>query len=401
LGQLGDGSTTDRWTPVVSGSATSWGSISMGKDYFCGVRTSDHAVWCQGYDGNGELGQHYNSEASSPTPLLPSTSSWSGGGTGYEGGCGVKTDGTLWCWGDNSDGQVGVGVTATDYDWPVQAGVASTWRSVSVGSWTVCAVRTNDSLWCWGSTTFDQTGIAGAIGDVTVPTAGPAGSWSTVSVGETHTCAITTAGALWCWGDNGDGQLGINSVIDQETPQSVTVAGVSTWGSVSAGYYSTCAVAATGASAGKLFCWGRNTDGQVGIGNTTTPQRVPVQVGSASWSEATVGRGTVCGRQTAGSIWCWGLNDYGQLGQGGTAGTPIELTSPTQVGALTSWTHVVTGWGFSCATKTDTTVWCWGRDDDGQLGGRVGTTRTTPQQVPDFVATWLDAHTSARGVLAL
>jgi alpha-tubulin suppressor-like RCC1 family protein len=222
-----------------------------------------------------------------------------------------------------------------------------------------------------------------------------------VSVGETHTCAITAAGLLSCWGDNGDGQLGINSTTDQTTPQSVTVSGVSTWGSVSVGYYSTCAVAATGANAQKLFCWGRNSNGQVGIGSTTTPQKVPVQVGSASWSEVSVGRATVCGRQTGGTIWCWGLNDYGQLGQGGTAGTPSQATSPGQVGAVSTWTHVSTGWGFACATRATGTVWCWGRDDGGELGDRGSTTSTSPQQVPGFTASWLDSHTSARAMLAI
>ncbi|MFI7587461.1 RCC1 domain-containing protein [Spongisporangium articulatum] len=398
-GQLGDGTTSDQQTPVVSGSDTTWGSISAGYNLFCGVR-DDQAVWCQGDDALGQLGQHYNTSVGSPTPVGASAMSWSTGSVGYEGGCGIAQAGTMWCWGDNTYGAAGQGDTGTDYDYPVQAGSSSAWRSVSVGTWTVCATRTDNSLWCWGTATYGQTGVSGATGSITTPTAAAAGTWSSVSVGETHTCGVRTTGALACWGDNTDGELGIGSTTDQDTPQAVTVSGVSSWASVSAGYYSTCAIAATGANAGSLYCWGKGNSGQIGNGGTSDVTS-PAKIGSATWSAVTVGRATVCGVRTAGTLWCWGLNDYGQLGQGGTAGTPASVSSPQQVGSASTWTQVSSGWGISCGTRADKSVWCWGRDDDGELGDRGSTTVTSPQQIPGFTATWLESHTSARTTLAM
>jgi alpha-tubulin suppressor-like RCC1 family protein len=396
-GQVGDGSTTDRWVPTAAGSSTAWVQISGGEAHLCGVR-SDQAIWCQGDDTYGQLGHDWNVKVSSPTPLLAPATSFSTGSAGAEGGCGVKSDGTLWCWGYNLNGTAGLGDLA-QHDYPLQSGSATSWRSVSMGTATTCAVRTDDSLWCWGNTSDAQTGVSGATGKITTPTAGPAGSWSSVSVGDTHTCGIRTTGLLYCWGDNINGQVGDASNTDRAVPVAVTASGVSTWGSVSAGYFSTCAIAATGSNAGALYCWGLDSSGQLGDGGTTA-QNAPQKIGAATWTAVAVGRATGCAVQTGGTLWCWGINDYGQLGLGGAAGAPAMSTSPQQVGVVSTWTAVGVGSGHACATRSDATVWCWGRNDTGQLGDRASTTVTSPKQVPGLGASWVEAHAAARMTLA-
>ncbi|WP_088315818.1 fibronectin type III domain-containing protein [Kineosporia sp. R_H_3] len=394
-GQLGDGTTSQRLSPVQAGSSTAWRSVSGGFSTTCGLR-SDQAVWCSGDDGSAQLGMYYNNSAGSPTPLIAPATAFTAGATGYHGGCGVRGDGTLWCWGYGFYGQVGDAATTTRYA-PVQAGAASTWRSVSAGTYAVCAVRTDDSLWCWGSTTYAQTGVSGASGTITTPTAGPAGSWSSVSVGETHTCGIKTDGTLWCWGDNLNGQVGDGTTTDRTTPVQVSATGATTWSTVSAGYFSTCGVPATGAAAGKLFCWGDNGSGRLGDG-TTTQRNAPVQIGTATWSGVSVGRAHACGVRTTGTLWCWGLGSNGQVGDG----TSTNRSAPTQVGSATTWAEVNAAYEFSCARRTDATLWCWGLNNNRMLGNRDTTNLSSPNQVPGVTVSRLgDTHASARTSVAL
>jgi alpha-tubulin suppressor-like RCC1 family protein len=399
IGQLGDGSTTDRWVPTASGTDTAWTThLAGGRDHFCVLR-SDQALWCQGSDFDDQLGHNWNDKVSSPTPVLAPSGSWSTGSVGEEGGCGIQADSTLWCWGVNSHGAAGQGDTAI-HPFPLKVGAATTWRSVSVGTTAVCAIRTDDSMWCWGNGATGQLGVAGASGDVMTPAAGPAGSWSAVSVGVGHTCGIKTNGTLWCWGSNSGGPLGTGSYTPkEETPQAVTATGVSTWASVTTGEDTSCAIAATGANAGSLYCWGWGWYGQIGNG-TYDDQYSPVRVGAATWSYVAAGTWFTCGVRTNGTLWCWGNNQDGQLGIGGAPNNPPQVASPQQAGAAATWSGVAAGSGCGCAVRTDHTVWCWGDGASGQLGDRGTATVTSPQQVPGLTASWVEAHGGASVTLA-
>jgi alpha-tubulin suppressor-like RCC1 family protein len=252
-------------------------------------------------------------------------------------------------------------------------------------------------LWCWGGNGFHQLGT-GAVGNVTAPVAGPAGTWNQVALGETHACGITSAGALYCWGDNSDGQLGTGDWTSQNAPAVVTVAGVSTWSTVSAGYYVTCAIAATGAAAGGLFCWGWDGSGQLGDGGSSN-QNLPVHIGTDTWSVVTAGNSTTCGVRSDATLWCWGGNWHGQVGIGGAEGDPATVSVPQQVGGLAGWTTVGVGDEFACGTRAGS-LWCWGRDHLGQLGDRGTTSRTSPQLVPGIAGSWVESHGRANTVLA-
>ena len=397
-GQHGVGNTGDLSSPAVSGAATDWTAVAAGAQHVCGIRPADRALWCQGDNASLQLGFNLYTNAVAPTRLDSGASSWTGGSSGYNTGCGVRADGTLWCWGANSSGEAGVGDTAVRLA-PTQV-AGSGWASVSVGLTTSCALTAAGAMYCAGS---NANGAFGAVSaDSSTFVAGAPGTWKQVSVADNHACGVTTAGALRCWGANSNGQYGNGGTGGGTTPTAPSaVAGVTTWRSVVAGGATTCAQADTGSEAGSLYCWGQNNTGQVGTGSTATPQTAPVKIGSGAWLSFTMGFGHACAVRSADrTLWCWGSNNYGQSGNGAAAGSPANVTSPTQSGTGTDWDSVAAGYLHECARKTDHSVWCWGEDANGALGDRGVHASTSPQLVPFMAASALFGHGRGRGMLA-
>jgi alpha-tubulin suppressor-like RCC1 family protein len=147
------------------------------------------------------------------------------------------------------------------------------WTAVSAGFYHTCALKTDGTLWCWGDNTSGQLGLGTASTTPGQVTAGTA-PWTVVTAGQSHTCALQADGTLWCWGENADGQLGIGSNLPSAAPVVVT-ASPSSWSAVAAGGAHTCAVAGDGT----LWCWGANVKGQLGIGSVAS-QVVPARLGS-------------------------------------------------------------------------------------------------------------------------
>jgi hypothetical protein len=241
--------------------------------------------------------------------------------------CAVKTDHTLWCWGNNFSGQLGDGTT-TNSPVPVQvSGHATDWATVTGGGDGTCAVKTDHTLWCWG------LNFAGQLGDgtttnspVPVQVSGHATDWATVTAGQDYTCAEKTGRTVWCWGINSSGQLGDGTTADSPVP--VQVSGHATdWATVTANWARTCAIK-TGHT---MWCWGDNGFGQLGDG-TTTNRPVPVQVSghTPDWATVSDGLGHTCAEKTEGTVWCWGWNIDGQLGDGTTTDSPV----PVQVSGM-------------------------------------------------------------------
>jgi alpha-tubulin suppressor-like RCC1 family protein len=351
--------------------STSWASVSGGYDATCATRTGG-TLWCWGNNAYGELGTG-NTTSELSLVQVGTSAGWASVSVGQESACGTRTDSTLWCWGQNYAGQLGTGDTNVHLS-PVQAGTAADWASVSVGYSSACATRTDGTLWCWGSNAYGQLGT-GNYADQNSPTqVDTATDWATVSSQVAATaCATRTDGTLWCWGDNTDGELGIGNTTSQPSP--VQVGTATTWASVSTdGSLYTCATRTNRT----LWCWGDNTFGELGTNNTTS-ELSPVQVGTATtWGSVSAGNGAnTCATRTGGTLWCWGANGGGELGTGGT--TPV--LSPVQVGTATSWARVARGAQFGCATRADHTLWCWGSNFYGQLGVGDTTDRLTPTEV--------------------
>ncbi len=279
--------------------------------------------------------------------------------------CAVKTDNSLWCWGRNEYGQLGNGTTAPSSA-PVQI-MATGVSQVSLGWWHTCAIKTDNSLWCWGWNEFGQLGD-GTWTNRYTPVQIMATGVSQVSLGWWHTCAVKTDGSLWCWGDNRSGQLGDGTgVYYRDTPVQIMATGVS---QVSLGAFHTCAVKTDGS----LWCWGSNNRGQLGDG-TNENKNTPVQIMATGVSQVSLGGWHTCAIKTDGSLWCWGENYFGQLGNGTTQdrNTPVQITQGVS--------QVSLGGEHTCAVKTDNSLWCWGWNAWGQLGDGTWTHRSTPVRV--------------------
>lgn len=283
------------------------------------------------------------------------------------------SSGAIHSWGSNSDGQLGLG-DISDRPVPNLVSGPATWRMVAGGTGGdhSCALRMDDVLHCVGQNDYGQLGLADNLPRDTF-TALP-GTWSTVGLGHHHTCAVQ-AGGLSCWGENLEGQLGLGAIevgIDRNAP--VVVGTATDWREVDGGDNFTCGIRGTGL----LFCWGAGDDGQIGVGDIArhaSPQRVGTDT---DWASVRLGEFHACGLKTDGSLHCWGANNAAQLGQGSSS--PL-IATPTRVGTATGWTAVSAGVEHTCAVDAAGALHCWGANSLGQLGLGDRAQRVTPTPV--------------------
>jgi alpha-tubulin suppressor-like RCC1 family protein len=360
--------------------STAWIHIAAGGNHTCGVREGN-TLWCWGRAAAGELGTGQTTDQSLPQQIGHPTAGWTSLAAGEEHTCALRNDGGLWCWGNNSAGQAGIGST-TNVARPHQVTTpASTgWASIAAGTNQTCATRADSTLWCWGDNTFGELGIGNAVNqDVPQQVSTPDSTgWASVTGGNEHTCATRTDGTLWCWGADSNGQLGNGSfsTTDFDVPQQVTWPSGTGWASVAAGWYHTCAPRADGT----LWCWGANFNGQLGTGNEVDqdlPQQV-VNPSTTGWTNVAAGLGHTCATRTH-TLWCWGSNFGGQLGIGSTTDqvVPRQVQQPSRTG----WSLLALGESHTCATQPLHALWCWGFNRWGQLG--IG--NLTQQELPQHV----------------
>ncbi len=368
--------------------------------------TTGCTVSAWGYNPFGGLGD--GTTANSSTPVVSDGDGWATVSTGSFHSCGVRSDGTLWCWGRNNFGQLGIGST-TNYPVPVQVGTASDWTSVSVGGNFTCGTRSSatlGTLWCWGRNNFGQLGTGSTVDELVPTQVGTASDWANLSANFGHSCGIRISGAastMWCWGSGALGALGNGSTMDELVPTQVGTA--SDWVNVSAGDAHSCGVRSSGTE-GTAWCWGRNDLGQLGTGSTSGYSPVPVQVGAESdWVELSAADFHSCGtRGTPGfggslgsTLWCWGRNTSGELGDGTTNNSPM----PVQVGTSADWANVSTGGVHTCATTLlPGTAWCWGDNSSGQLGDGTNNGSLVPVQV-GAASDWVEISVQGRYVCGL
>jgi alpha-tubulin suppressor-like RCC1 family protein len=282
----------------------------------------------------------------------------------------VKSDGTLWAWGDNDYGQLGDGTT-TDRLLPVQVGSDDDWVAISAGYWHSLGLKSDGSLWGWGGNMYGQLGD-GTTGNRLIPVRiGTANDWVFISAGYGHTLALKANGTLWAWGWNSFGVLGDGTGSDRLLP--VQIGSDKTWAFVSAGGFHSMAITANG----ELWTWGRNDFGQLGDG-TTTFKNFPIQVGTDNrWAFVSAGGYHSIAIHANGSLWAWGDNTYGQLGDGTTTGR----SSPVRIGLRNDWVWVPAGGYYTMGQRVDGTIWAWGNNGFGQLGDNTFTAKSVPTQI--------------------
>lgn len=473
-GQLGDNTVANKSSPVQVGTQTNWAEAYAGLDNWVIARKTDGTLWVWGINFYGQLGDGTTIDKSSPVQVGTQTN-WASAKAATQVAIALKTDGTLWGWGRNQRGNVGTGDT-TAYSSPVQIGTLTNWKAIAVNGTSSYAVKTDGTLWAWGYNNNGQLGdgtivqknspiqvgtlrIWGAINTSTTASnliaattsgqlfmsgynnsyifgdgttvnksspvlVGAQGYWGAFSIRANETAmAVKVDNSLWGWGRNSGGVLGNSNTIDKSSPIQVA-AGTGQWNSADAGFF-TLAIGVDGS----LWSWGFNSNGALGSG-TTTSRSSPVQVGAltdwrkvqgstnyvsvalkkdntmwawgnnssgsfgngstirrsspvqiggstSDWSDFSLQNGTVLAIKTNGQLWAWGENSFGVLG----TGTTITRSAAIQIGTLTDWAAVSVGQSSSAAIKSDGSIWTWGRNNDGQLGDGTTISRSSPVQV--------------------
>lgn len=369
-GQLDDGTTVDRTTPVVAIGVVDIAAIATGGRHTCALARTG-TVKCWGYNAEGELGDGSTTTRTTPVVVSGLSDVASIATTGGSHTCAVTTSGAVKCWGFNFFGQLGNGST-TNAATPVAVTGLTGTIAITAGSGSqTCALSTLGGLTCWGYNAYGQLGDDTTIDKITpVNVFGFSSGVSAIAVGANHTCAMTTTGAVRCWGRNLFGQLGDGDTADATAPVAVRMDfGLA---AIAAGGAHTCALT----TAGAVRCWGRNLYGQLGDG-TTTDATTPIVV-SSGFAAITAGGQHTCALTTAGAVKCWGYNNYGELG----TGTASDSHSPTLVSGLTSGViAIAAAYYHTCAVTTVGAVECWGKNSSGQLGDGSTDNSFTPTAV--------------------
>jgi alpha-tubulin suppressor-like RCC1 family protein len=442
-GRLGDCTLIDRSSPVsVVGGFTDWCQVSAGHKHSLGLRTNG-TLWAWGYELFGGLGQAcsilpvetspvsviggYNDwccivagsishlairsngtlwawgagrnrnlgmgnvcDITSPVSVLGGFTDWCQVVGGYH-TLGLRSNGTLWAWGLNCDGQLGTNNDLYPLSPVSVVGGFTDWCSAAVTNKSSVAVRTNGTLWAWGSNS------SGRLGDGTttsrsspVSVVGGFTDWCQVVAGYAHTIGVRCNGTLWTWGANNYGQLGDNTTISRSSPVSV-IYGFGDWTHLAAGYSSTFVIK----SDGTMWGWGYNYKGQLGDG-TTTSRSSPVSVvgGFTDWCQVSSRYHTV-GLRRNGTLWAWGSNEFsGALGNGETF---INKSSPVSViGGFTDWCQVKTGASTTMALKCDGTIWMWGDNFNNTcLGIGEFTSASSPLSITPY-SDWVCVNTGSK-----
>jgi hypothetical protein len=364
-------------TPVVYRS--DWAQISAGVTHTCGLRT-DGTVWC--------WGDTYPMWSQYPTQV-GTDSDWISISSGYKSACGLKVDHSLWCWGDDDDGQLGDG-TRNSTQTPVRVGTDNDWTSVSAGNHFTCGLRTDGTAWCWGSNQFDAVGDGTPLlfNDVPVQI-GSDSNWASISAGYTLACGLHTDGSAWCWGSVADTRVPDGSLGDGKTLTSgepVPVQPGYPWASVATDGGGACGVSITGEGS----CWGQNWAGQLGTGSQDSglvPTVLDPKNPGAAYTWLSIqggGGGVTCGLRLDHTLWCWGglpsvySNTDHDIGNGTDAGSAL----PVQIGSDNDWTSVSgLGGGHTCALRSNGTAWCWGSNSQLALGDNPLTDSLVPARV--------------------
>jgi alpha-tubulin suppressor-like RCC1 family protein len=344
-GQLGDNSTSRKSSPVQTVSAgTNWKQVSAGLEHTVSIKT-DGTLWTFGYNFVGQLGDNTSTKRSSPVQTVSAGTNWKQVSARLYQTASIKTDGTLWLWGSNFHGGLGDN-TRTDRLSPVQTiSFGTNWKQVSAGVYYTAAIKTDGTLWLWGLNDNGQLGDNSVSNKSSpVQTISFGTNWKQVVCGSSHTAAIKTDGTLWLWGDNLYGQLGDNSISDKSSPVQ-TISFGTNWKQVVCGSTYTAAIKTDGT----LWLWGRDNYGQLGD-NSVSNKSSPVQTISAgtNWKQVSSGAGHTAAIKTDGTLWLWGLNGFGQLGDNSIS----NKSSPVQtVSAGTNWKQVVCGDNHTAAVQ--------------------------------------------------
>lgn len=287
----------------------------------------------------------------------------------------AKTDGTLLAWGSNNFGQLGDGTTIARTMPATVTGIdATAIASIQAGSNFTIMLKSDGTVWSWGNNS------AGALGDGTTTNRyAPArvsvlSGVTAIAAGSSSAYALAADGTVWAWGDNYFGQIGNGSTATRTIPAPLPVSGLSGVTAIAAGGSHVLAQTADGS----IWAWGYNALGQLGDG-TTTNRAVPVRVSGLANATALLGGSFhSVALKSDGTVWTWGGNIFGELGDA----TNTNRSTPAAISTLGNVSAIASGSASVYALKSDGTVWSWGNNEVGQLGDGTATHRSLPAQLP-------------------
>lgn len=287
--------------------------------------------------------------------------------SGVDFSAGVKADGTLWTWGNNTYGQLGIGNITSQFE-PRQVGTATNWKFVATGLYHTMALKTDGTLWAWGRNNEGRLGTGPGSDNVLTPVQiGTAANWKTVAGGRDFTIALKTDGTLWAWGSNAHGQIGDNTTTSRLTPRQIGTA--THWKEV----YTTRGSSHAVTNNGTLWSWGDNSEGQLGVGGINN-MFVPTVTSMTNVQAFAAGAFHAMAIKTNGTLWVWGSNEQGQLGNNTTS----NAYTPIQIGNNETWKVVGAGIYHSMAVNTNNMLYTWGLNSNGQLGINSTTNKWVP-----------------------
>ncbi|MCG2749717.1 MAG: CHAP domain-containing protein [Desulfobulbaceae bacterium] len=409
-GRLGDGTQINRVYPVLTSDLTNVVAIEAGQDHSLALR-NDGTVWAwgdndSGQQGNGKYGDYLDhlipKQVASLTDIIEIAAV-------AEQSMALKNDGTLWIWGDNTNGQHGIGIASKRIT-PVQTLSLANVASIIGGEEFSLALKNDGTVWAWGKNNYGQLGdgtvvdkhspipITGLSNIMALATQnnhslalqddGTVWSWDgggnntpnkvsnlnnvvAISAGDVHSLALDVNHYVWAWGMNSNGQLGDGTTIPRDTPE--VISGLTSIIAVTGGVYHNLALK----NDGTVWSWGDNWYGQLGDG-TTTDKYTPIQILELTKIiKIDAGERHSLALKNDGTVWAWGYNYFGQVGDG----TNNDISVPTQVLGLTHIVDIFSGGDHNFALDEDGIFWAWGRNIYGQLGDGTMNNSNVPVQL--------------------
>jgi alpha-tubulin suppressor-like RCC1 family protein len=362
---------------------SAWSAVAAG-GYHTLALTTNGTVWAWGNNEGGQLGIGDTSYTNRTTPSFVGfdiNGEWFDSINMMDGGdshtVALKTNGTIWSWGSNGGGQLGlgdnssseipiqIGLYSLDSDgFPVLFSADSDWAQITAGVFHSLGLKTNGTLWSWGWNNNGALGQGDGTSRNTPTLIGTQSDWVAVTAGggrigdliPDHSLALKTVGTLWGWGANWYGQLGDGTTDNRFMPSQIGTQ--SDWFVVAAGTVHTIALKTNRT----IWGWGANWYGQLGLGDGSS-RNTPSQIGTQSdWSVIATGDSHTIALKTNRTIWGWGTNGVGQLGRIG------DNTIPGQIGSDSDWSLSAAGYDHTIGIKLNQTLWIWGQNNYGQLG---------------------------------
>lgn len=405
-GQLGDGTLTGRSMRLRVTGGHVFATLAAGERHTCGL-SADGSAWCWGSNAHGQLGNESFDDSAVPVAVAGSRR-FSEIAAGSEHTCGISTDGETLCWGATELGQVPtsqfldpvrIDAHAFDEFWSgpdkycgrsesatyCWNGASSPWdapyfeilpqaagmKLVTWGPSSACGLLPDGFAACWGSNEHGQLGNGSVGGTATDPVPVTGGQrFKELGVGLAHACGLAVTGRVWCWGSNAGGEMGVGSA-EPGGGNPREVVGGATYTSLAVGVAHTCAATA----GGTVHCWGRNGFGMVGDG-TSEPKGTPTAIAAnLTFAAVYANHNRTCALTVSGEAYCWGVGDEGSLGFlpeprfnvcGGFLGTcssvPGRVLTDARFGSITA------GFWSTCGLSTEGQTWCWGTHASGVRG---------------------------------